>query len=200
MTAARSEQGGPLLRTRSGRMVNPLDPDPGQLVIEDVAYALASIPRYGGHTRLSVAQHAATMADVYRVGGSRGAVPAADVAERARLALDALMHDASEYLLGDIPSPLKRLPGFTFYREAEDRLMHVLAEKFRFRWPMPPEIAALDRAMRKAEQADLMGVVSDPADAKAARLACPGKVTVWTAAAAENGFLARFRELSRKTA
>jgi hypothetical protein len=65
------------------------------------------------------------------------------------LKLTALMHDASEAYLGDVPSPLKvQWPG---YRDLEHRWMTVIAGIYGFEWPMPPEIKALDGAIRVDE-------------------------------------------------
>lgn len=86
------------LLTWSGRVVRPLEADPGVLTIVDIAEALSRIPRFGGHsTGFSVAEHSLLVA---RILGERG--------ESHRTQLYGLLHDAAEAYLGDIPSPLKR--------------------------------------------------------------------------------------------
>ena len=89
---------GPYLQTVSGRWVNPFDPDPEQLDAGDIARALANQCRFGGHSRVfySVAQHCVI---VSRVVEERGG----DVED----VFAALMHDAGEAYLGDMPHPIK---------------------------------------------------------------------------------------------
>ena len=89
---------GPYLQTVSGRFVNPFDPDPEQIDIDDIARALANVCRFGGHTRhfYSVAQHSVI---VSRLVEERGG----DIEDT----FAALMHDASEAYLGDMPHPIK---------------------------------------------------------------------------------------------
>src|SRR3954471_8611075 len=89
---------GPYLQTVSVRWVNPFDPDPEQLDAGDIAQALSNQCRFGGHSRVfySVAQHSAIVSDLVRDrGGSTTDV------------LAALLHDAGEAYLVDLPHPLK---------------------------------------------------------------------------------------------
>ena len=58
--------------------------------------------------------------------------------------LTALMHDASEAYLVDIPRPIK--PLLHGYYELEDKLMTAIADKFKFTWPMPKRSRQLDYA------------------------------------------------------
>ena len=51
---------GPYLQTVSGRWVNPFEPDPEQLVVEDIARALANLGRFGGHSRETITLCCAT--------------------------------------------------------------------------------------------------------------------------------------------
>lgn len=128
------------IRTWSGRYVDPLDPDPGTILVEDIAHALSHQCRFGGHLPMfySVAEHSLLVSEF--------------VAPEHKLA--ALMHDASEAYLLDIPSPVKhRLPG---YKEAEDQLMRVIAAKFNFPWPLPAEVKAADTRALQVEWDDIM--------------------------------------------
>jgi len=116
------------IRTVSGKYINPLDPDPECILIEDIAHALSMQCRFGGHTKIfySVAEHSM---DVAR-----------RVWEVDKLA--ALLHDASEAYLMDIPSPVKsQIPN---YKEAENRLMEVIAKKFGFEYPLPQMVKMAD--------------------------------------------------------
>lgn len=118
-----------LLRTHSGKLIDVFNPDPDLICIEDIAHALAHICRFGGHTTdfYSVAQHSIMCASL---------VP-------HTLQLTALMHDATEAYLLDIPSPIKRqLPK---YEEAEDNLMRVIAQKYGLEYPFPAILKIADK-------------------------------------------------------
>src|SRR5438445_5213489 len=113
---------GPYLQTVSGRWVNPFEPDPGQLDIGDIARALANQCRFGGHCRVfySVAQHSVHVSELVEQRGG----DAEDV-------FAALMHDASEAYLGDMPHPIKhRSPLGTAFREAEKNLEEAIVHHF----------------------------------------------------------------------
>lgn len=139
------------LQTLSGRLIDLLAPDPAVIDIYDIATALARTPRFGGHTRdfYSVAQHCVHVSDV---------VEAAD----PRVSLAALLHDAAEAYVGDIPSPLKRqlqfepLPGrpaLTF-EYIEDCVLAAVFKRFdlvSFGGVLPAPIHAADREMLSAE-------------------------------------------------
>jgi uncharacterized protein len=134
---------GPYLQTVSGRWVNPFDPDPAQLDPGDIARALANQCRFGGHSRVfySVAQHSVI---VSRLVEERGG----DVED----AFAALMHDAGEAYLGDMPHPLKhRSPLGAAFREAEAHLERAIRDRFDIK-PDVPEIKQADRALLATER------------------------------------------------
>lgn len=83
-----------LIWTVSGKRIDPSDPDPALIDIEDIAYSLAGINRFGAHTRprYTVAEHSVMVSRLVED----------DVALRG------LLHDAPEAYLGDIISPVKR--------------------------------------------------------------------------------------------
>lgn len=106
------------IRTYSGIYINPFDPKPEQICIEDIAHALANICRFGGHTQrfYSVAEHCVMGSAYYTTYGMH------------KESLAFLLHDASEAYLGDIPAPLKKqMPE---YIAAEKRLQTMIYEKF----------------------------------------------------------------------
>lgn len=110
------------------------------ICIEDIAHALSMQPRFGGHLKefYSVAQHSFKC---YQL-----------VSKQHKLA--ALLHDASEAYLIDIPSPVKRLiPG---YKEIEDRVMKSIAEKYGFAWPLSEEVKQADKDVLDWEWHSLM--------------------------------------------
>ena len=134
---------GPYLQTVSGRWVNPFDPDPEQLDAGDIARALANQCRFGGHCRVfySVAQHSVI---VSRLVEQRGG--------DAEDAFAALMHDAAEAYLGDMPHPLKhRSPLGAAFKAAEDDLERALRDRFRIK-PDVPEIKRADRSLLASER------------------------------------------------
>ena len=181
---------GPYLQTVSGRWVNPFDPDPEQLDPGDIARALANQCRFGGHSRAfySVAQHSVI---VSRLVEERGG-DAEDV-------FAALMHDASEAYLGDMPHPLKhRSPLGAAFKEAEEHLEAAIRERFRIRAHVP-EIKRADRALLATERRafsaeswhwpELEGV--EPLDLE---------LEAWPPDRAAEAFAARFAELDARRA
>lgn len=121
--------------TFSGLLVCPFELRPEDVLIEDIAHALSNICRYTGHTSdfYSVAQHCLILS--YRVPIEH--------------AMTALLHDASEAYLVDVPSPLK--PYFPNYREREAAIEQVIAERFGLPYPWPGIIKELDVEARGHE-------------------------------------------------
>lgn len=128
------------IRTHTGKFMNVFQPTPDMIDIEDIAHALAHIPRFGGHLHrfYSVAQHSLHCAE----GADKGHE------------LAALLHDASEAYLGDIPTPIKN--HLYDYKRIEDGLMKVIAEKFGFEYPLSSEVKRVDKAMLNEEWDGIM--------------------------------------------
>lgn len=122
------------ITTWSGAKVDVLDANPEDIWIADIAHALARICRYGGHVthHLSVARHS-----IWVSRALDNAAPG--------LALWGLLHDATEAYLGDMVKPLKHHPSMQLFRDAEDRLEAVIAERFGLVHPMPAEVKEADR-------------------------------------------------------
>jgi hypothetical protein len=164
--------------TFSGAVINPLAPNADAICLEDIAHALANICRFTGHTRTfySVSQHSVLCSNIVA----------------AKWRLTALMHDASEAYLSDVSRPIKRDPEFgAFYREFEQQLERVIAEKFGLVYPYPPAVKFADDVLLRSEQRDLMpNVLRVPGDAY-----LDYRIEPWLPAEAEERFLARFREL-----
>lgn len=130
----------PVIRTCSGIFFNAFAPTPEMVCIEDIAHALAFQCRFGGHLPefYSVAQHSCLVAEL--------------VPDEHKLA--ALMHDASEAYLLDVPRPIKlRLAN---YKEIEDGIMNVIAAKYGFAWPMHEEVKKADETMLQVEWNEIM--------------------------------------------
>ena len=129
------------IRTVTGKYVNVFDPDPETICIEDIAHSLSMQCRFGGHLPdfYSVAQHSMNCAYLIVDDNQK---------------LSALMHDASEAYLIDVPRPVKL--GLYNYKGIENRLMEVIAEKFGFHYPLSQEIKSVDERMLQAEWHHLM--------------------------------------------
>jgi 5'-deoxynucleotidase YfbR-like HD superfamily hydrolase len=187
-------------RMLSGRRLDLLDPSPLDIEIADIAHGLARVARWNGQTSgahiFSVAQHTLLVEAVMREQ-----TPRVDV--RVRLA--ALLHDAPEYVIGDMISPFKAVLGGD-YKAVEKRLLAAI----HIRFGLPPVLGSeIERQIKEAdkgaaylEATELAGF----AQAEAKRLfgRDPGLpistrqdyLTPWTAAKAEKRFLARFRTVS----
>lgn len=106
------------IQSATGRKLYPFAPKAADVCLEDIAQALSNIPRFGGHTVqfYSVAQHSYLMSKVvYR-----------QQPFNHLLQLHALLHDAGEYMLLDIPTPVKRV--LDGYAEAERRVEAAIYE------------------------------------------------------------------------
>jgi len=131
---------GPWIMTASGTRLHILSPVKEKIDIGDVALALGRICRFSGQTRgfYSVAEHCVEASLL---------VPPAH-------ALWALLHDASEAYICDIPRPIKRfLPG---YYDAERRLQRVIYSAFGLTGPEPPCVKMIDNRLVVTEYAALM--------------------------------------------
>ncbi|HBF99375.1 MAG TPA: hydrolase, partial [Alphaproteobacteria bacterium] len=93
-------------RMLSGRRLDLLDPSPLDVEIEDIAHGLSRVARWNGQTggawAFSVAQHCLLVRDIYH--GMRPDI-------QSRWLLAALLHDAAEYVVGDLISPFKAAVG-----------------------------------------------------------------------------------------
>ncbi len=186
----------------SGRRLDLLDPSPLDVEIEDIAHGLARVARWNGQTEgphiFSVAQHSLLVEAI-----SRRRAPNVD--PRWRLAV--LLHDAPEYVIGDLISPFKAVFNAD-YKTVEHRLLHAVALRFGLPVKWPPALMKLvkesDRGAAYLEATRLAGFK----EAEARRLfgMPPGLdaatekryLVPWGAEAAERRFLKRVEELSGK--
>src|SRR5437016_621650 len=111
-------------RMLSGRRLDLLDPSPLDIEIEDIAHGLARVARWNGQTHgshiFSVAQHTLLVEAVLRAANPR-------VDQRVQLAV--LLHDAPEYVIGDMISPFKAVIGGS-YKTIERRLLAAIHLRF----------------------------------------------------------------------
>ena len=130
-------------RMISGRRLDLLDPSPLDIEIGDIAHGLARVARWNGQTRgdhaFSVAQHSLLVEQILAMI-QPGASP------EWRLA--ALLHDAPEYVIGDMISPFKAVVGGA-YKIVEERLQRAI----HLRFALPPEAPdTLHKAIKRADQ------------------------------------------------
>lgn len=145
----------------SGRRLDLLDPSPMDIEIEDIAHGLARVARWNGQTLgehgFSVAQHSLVVEEI-------AVHIRPDLDPRWRLA--ALLHDASEYVIGDMISPFKTALGVN-YREFEEKLEHAIHVRFGLPAKAPALVKKLikqaDRACAFFEATQLAGFSIDEA-------------------------------------
>lgn len=121
-----------LIPTRSGKWIEPTNPQPDDFELEDIAYALARLPRYAGQVDYSVASHSLTLASLVSPEN----------------ALAALLHDAAEAYLGEIPRSVKHLAPELV--ALEDSFLRVILGTFGI-WSIPDEVISLDASLGEAE-------------------------------------------------
>jgi len=130
-------------RMLSGRRLDLLDPTPVDIEIEDIAHGLAFVARWNGQTSgdfaYSVAEHSLLVEELF--GRIAPAAP-----PRWRMA--ALLHDAPEYVIGDMISPVKAAVG-PGYGALDDRLMAAIHLRFGLPAAIPVRIK---RQIKKADR------------------------------------------------
>ncbi len=204
-TTRTSENGTPKRawqRMLSGRRLDLLNPSPDDIEIEDIAHGLARVARWNGQTlgdhAFSVAQHAIVVEAI---------ATACNQDWPTRWSLAALLHDASEYVVGDLISPFKNAIGLD-YKTFELRLLAAIHKRFKLPAEPPQtiqaEIKAADRIAAFHEATRLAGFSKEEATiffGEQKRL--PGHVVndlqnliPVQAEAAQTRFLARFQALT----
>ena len=184
-------------RMLSGRRLDLLHPAPLDIEIEDIAHGIARVARWNGQTTgdhpFSVAEHSLLVELILR-----RLKPKAGPAER----LAALLHDAPEYVIGDMISPFKAAIGLD-YKDFE----HRLAAAVHIRFGLPPDIApALEKLIKRADRLSAWFEATQLAgfsEAEAAkyfprpRFEGAGAIRLKPRStnAAKRAFLARFRQL-----
>jgi 5'-deoxynucleotidase YfbR-like HD superfamily hydrolase len=180
----------------SGRRLDLLDPSPLDIEIEDIAHGLARVARWNGQTlgehAFSVAQHSVLVEELV-------AHVQPQIEPRWRLA--ALLHDASEYVIGDMISPFKTALGVD-YKGFEARLEGAIHIRFGLPAATPGEVKALikqaDRASAFFEATRLAGF----SEAEGVELfgapppGCFPAIEPWPAGLAQSRYLERFHVLS----
>ncbi len=180
----------------SGRRLDLLEPSPLDIEIDDIAHGLARVARWNGQTKgpyaFSVAQHCALVEKLVVDLSPR-------LAREARLM--ALLHDAPEYVVGDLISPFKAAVGIN-YKALEERLQTAIHLRFGLAAQIPASLKTLfkraDHLSAYYEATQLAGF----GEAEARRLfGAPPKslkeprLNPLSTAEAQGQFLARFHRL-----
>ena len=185
----------------SGRRLDLLDPSPLDVEITDIAHGLARVARWNGQTR---GAHAFTVAQHCLLVEALASQFAATLDRRWRLA--ALLHDAPEYVIGDLISPFKAAIGLD-YKAFEERLLAAVHLRFGLPARLPERISALikraDRAAAFIEATQLAGFddreaaryFSRPRGLPADVLRRLSDLKPVPTAEAERRYLAKFRQL-----
>jgi len=201
--AGRSKKSAPRAwqRMLSGRRLDLLDPSPLDVEIADIAHGLARVARWNGQTSgdhiFSVAQHTLLVEAV-----ARSRAPRLD--RQRRLAV--LLHDAPEYVVGDMITPFKAVIGDS-YKAVEQRLLAAIHLRFGLPAVRPGAVTqmikAADAGAAYLEATRLAGF----ADGEARRFfGRPPELsaaierdylTPWPASVAEARYLKRFAELTK---
>ena len=188
-------------RMLSGRRLDLLDPSPLDIEISDIAHGLARVARWNGQTRgdhaFSVAQHSLLVE-----AQARAKMPRLDA--KGRLAV--LLHDAPEYVIGDMISPFKAVIGDS-YKAVEHRLLAAIHLRFGLPAKLPETLTTLikaaDRSAAYLEATRLAGFAEDEArkffgpPPKFSAAIERDYLTPWPAGTAEARFKERFEKLLR---
>jgi len=184
-------------RMLSGRRLDLLHPSPLDIEIEDIAHGLARVARWNGQTEgdhpYSVAEHCLLVETILR-----RLKPKAGPVER----LAALLHDAPEYVIGDMISPFKAAIGLD-YKDFENRLLAAV----HIRFGLPPDLPGVtqklikraDRLSAWYEATQLAGFREDEAAKYFPRPKFEGadaiRLKPQSTNAAQRAYLGKFRQL-----
>lgn len=171
------------IQTSGGKKFWPLNPRKGDVDIHDIAHALSNECRYNGHCSsfYSVAQHSVLLSIAMAGKG---------------LARAALLHDASEAYLKDLPRPVKRDKTIrAAYAAAEDRLMRCIASALDVPWSaiQDPRVSEYDHAILTPEMTALMSF-KEPRINNG--LLSAMRITPWPPRLAEYRFLAAWHGIA----
>jgi uncharacterized protein len=169
------------IQSFTGKKLFPLDPRDEDICIRDIAHSLSNVCRFAGHVpqHYSVAQHSVLVSYLSGPFAEHG-----------------LLHDASEFALGDVVKPIKKLDAFAGYREAEARMQQLIYRKFGLDPIEPEEVKEADIRIFATEARDLRSITHP--DWISPCQPFPFTIVPLPPKEAEALFLARFKELMLK--
>jgi 5'-deoxynucleotidase YfbR-like HD superfamily hydrolase len=202
-SAAANESPRAWQRMLSGRRLDLLDPSPLDIEIEDIAHGLARVARWNGQTdgehAFSVAEHSLLVEQI---------VAALDAKLSRKFRLAALIHDAPEYVIGDLISPFKAALSLD-YRAFEGKLLAAIHLRFGLPADLPERVTKLikkaDKIAANYEATGLAGFsrtearrfFGQPRGLSPALVNRLSHLSPLPAAQGEAEFLKRFHELHR---
>jgi hypothetical protein len=143
-----------IIETVTGKFVDIENPNRDDITLVDIAWALSRISRFAGHTitpiPYTVAQHSVLVARMCY-----------EETDSSAVALFGLLHDAAEIYTGDIPSPVKRIPGLKEQIDIiEGKLLDVIFNNFVYRTPTKEEWVIIKHFDKKACQIESYAFMS----------------------------------------
>lgn len=134
-------------QTFTARAIDPSQMTAGDIALEDIAHALSMQCRFGGHCEefYSVAQHSVHVAEIVH-----------DWLDEPALTLEALLHDAAETYVVDLPRPIKHTDALAGYRALDKRVDAVVRERFGLPTTMSHAVRRADEIMLATEAVQLM--------------------------------------------
>ncbi len=186
-------------RMLSGRKLDILSPSPFDIEIEDIALGLSRVTRWNGQTTgnypYSVAQHSLLVEELFNI-----VYPSLD----KKWNLAALLHDAPEYVIGDLITPFKYALNNS-YRYVEDNLMKAIYLRFGLPALLPKNIESkikkIDKALAWFEAIDLAGYKEEEASQIIKRpnlISKNQKIVPLSSNDVEKKFIKRFQEIITK--
>jgi len=174
-----NEYDGHWIATYTGKQFHYLDPQPEEIDIKDIAHALALTCRFGGHCKgfYSVADHSIRVAQII-LGFNK---------------LQALLHDAHEAYLHDVPRPIKQ--EMPIYKEIANKIQQAIYDKFCPIQCPDNEIKYADDVLLATEARDLMNNTNEWAELP---LPLPDKIVPMPIDVAESRFLRDFERYRGK--
>lgn len=151
-----------VMTTASGKRMKPLDPKVGDICIEDIAHHLGMEVRFMGAVNrfYSVAEHCVLVVNIAASDSTDKTEPLLSTFLTA-----ALLHDASEAYLKDLPAPLKEMPEMEWYRQADAHLQRYIEIHYgcSMTFELRKQITAADLLARNLEASILMPAEYEPA-------------------------------------
>jgi 5'-deoxynucleotidase YfbR-like HD superfamily hydrolase len=169
--------------TYTGRIIEPLDPNPEDIDLGDIAHALSNQCRFTGHTNsfYSVAQHSVLVSHYCDPSDAKWG----------------LLHDASEAYLSDIARPLKRDEVFgKVYKRYEGGIQEAVGRRFKLNAEMPQSVKEADDLLLRWEMRDLMHPrCSEDSWVSTYDLEALPRLKTWSPSKSAEEFTLRYKEL-----